>query len=160
MSTLAAERNGSAAVMSAPMTNRMAIAVLALVGLLVSAYMAAYTFGLLGHIACGVGGCQTVQNSPWARFLGVPVSLIGFIGYGALLTAALVGLQPSGTGSRAVATVLAAGATTGLLFSTYLTWLEAFVIHAWCRWCVGSAIIAVGIFLFSLPEFRRLRSAQ
>jgi hypothetical protein len=56
------------------------------------------------------------------------------------------------------ALVLAGGATIGLLFSAYLTYLEAFVIHAWCRWCIASAVLAVLIFIFTLPEFRRLRS--
>ena len=48
-------------------------------------------------------------------------------------------------------------ATGAFLFSVYLSALEQFVIHAWCRWCIGSAAIATLIFLFTLPEFRRLR---
>lgn len=139
------------------MTNRMAITLLALVGVLISLYMSAYTFGLLGEIVCGAGGCETVQHSPWARFMGVPVPLIGLAGYGALFGTALAGVHA--TRSRLVAFVLLAGATIGLLFSAYLTYLEAFVIHAWCRWCIASAALAVLIFLFSLPELRRLRSA-
>ena len=42
------------------------------------------------------------------------------------------------------------------LFSAYLSALEQFVIHAWCRWCIGSAVVATLIFLCTLPEFRRL----
>ena len=40
---------------------RMAIAVLSLVGLLVSAYLSMYKLGYLGAIQCGTGGCETVQ---------------------------------------------------------------------------------------------------
>jgi uncharacterized membrane protein len=141
------------------MLNRMAVALLALIGLLISAYMAAYKFGLLGTIACGSGGCETVQNSPWAVFAGVPVPVIGLLGYGALLAAALLGIQPRFTDDRRVAMVLVAGASVGVLFSAYLTWLEATVIHAWCRWCIVSAVLATLIFIFTLPEFRRTRSA-
>lgn len=138
--------------------NRMVVAVLALVGVLISVYMALYKFGALGEILCGSGGCSTVQNSPWSDFMGVPVPVLGLLGYAALMVTAMMGLQPSFAGRRAVAAVIAAGATIGLLFSAYLTYLEAFVIHAWCRWCIGSAVLATLIFIFALPEFRRLGS--
>lgn len=136
--------------------NRMAVATLALAGVLVSAYMTAHRAGLIGHLACGAGGCQTVQNSPWAVFAGIPVPVIGLVGYGVLFIAAMLAVQPGFAGQRLLALLIAAGATVGLLFSGYLTYLEAFVIHAWCRWCIGSAVLAVLIFVFALPEFRRL----
>lgn len=141
-----------------PMLNRMAIATLALLGVLISVYMSAYKFGLLGSIACGAGGCDMVQNSPWAVMWGVPVPVIGLVGYLALLVTAMIGVQPATTTSRVVPLILAGGAVTGLAFTAYLTYLEAFVIHAWCRWCIGSAVLATLIFLFAIPEFRRLRS--
>jgi uncharacterized membrane protein len=139
--------------------NRMMIALLALLGLLLSGYLSAYKLGLFGTIVCGTGGCDTVQNSPWAVFLGVPVPFIGFAGYAALFVLALVGLQPRFVTSRRLATLLLAGATIGLLFTAYLTYLEAAVIHAWCRWCLGSAAIATLVFLAALPELRNLRRA-
>ena len=43
----------------------------------------------------------------------------------------------------------------GLLFTAYLTWLELFVIHAICRWCVGSAVIITLIFLLAVLDLRR-----
>src|SRR5690606_25169493 len=140
------------------MTNRMAIAVLALIGILISMYMSAYTFGLLGTIACGTGGCETVQNSPWAVFMGVPVPVIGLLGYGALFATSMAGLQPRFMDDRRVAAILVAGAVVGVAFSAYLSWLEATVINAWCRWCIGTAIIAVLVFVFTIPEFKRMRS--
>ena len=50
-------------------------------------------------------------------------------------------------------TVLLSGGA--LLFSAYLTYLELFVIHAICRWCVGSAVIITAIFVLSLLDARR-----
>jgi uncharacterized membrane protein len=139
------------------MLNRMGLALLALVGVLISAYMSAYKFGLLGTIVCGSGGCETVQNSPWAVFLGVPVPLIGLVGYGGLLALSLAGIQPRFEDDRRIPALLLAGATIGLAFSAYLTWLEFAVIHAWCRWCIISAVLATLIFLLALPELARLR---
>jgi len=138
----------------------MGIALLALVGVLISAYMAAYKFGLLGTIACGTGGCATVQNSPWSVFMGIPVPVIGLVGYGLLLLTALLGLQPRFGGDRRIAVVLLLGALCGAAFSGYLTYLEASVIHAWCRWCIVSAVLAGLILLLSLPEIGRMRETS
>lgn len=129
----------------------------AVVGLLIAGYMSAYKLGWLGVLPCGTGGCETVQNSPWAVFLGVPVPFLGFIGYGIMLAAALLGLQPAFVADRRVAVVLLAGGVMGFGFSGYLTYLEVAVIHAWCRWCVGSAVVATLILLFTIPEALRLR---
>jgi uncharacterized membrane protein len=41
-------------------------------------------------------------------------------------------------------------------FTAYLTYLELFVIHAICRWCVGSALIILSIFILALLDNRRL----
>ena len=136
----------------------MAVALLALIGVLIAAYMSAYKFGMLGSIVCGTGGCETVQNSPWSVFMGIPVPVIGLGGYGLLLLTAILGLQPGFEDDRRVSVVLIMAATIGLAFSVYLSWLEAAVIHAWCRWCIVSAILATLIFIFTLPEFRRIRS--
>ena len=73
------------------MTNRLALALLALAGLFISGYLWLYKLGKIGTIACGTGGCETVQLSPQSRFLGVEVALIGVLGYAALLVLALLG---------------------------------------------------------------------
>jgi uncharacterized membrane protein len=137
--------------------NRMAIALLALIGVLISIYMSAYHFGWLGSLVCGTGGCETVQNSPWATFAGVPVPVIGLVGYGLLLMLSVMGIQERFEDDRRIPLLLTTGAAIGLAFSAYLTYLEASVIHAWCRWCIVSAILATLIFVFTVPEFRRIR---
>lgn len=139
-----------------PPRNRMAIALLALVGLLIALYMLAYALGLTGPVICGVGDCEAVQNSPYSRLGPIPVAAFGVLGYLALLLVSFMGLQPASRGSRFVPGALLAGGALGLVFTAYLTYLEAFVIHAWCQWCVASAIIMVLAFLASLPEVRRL----
>ena len=57
------------------MTRRMLTALVALVGVFVATYLAFYKAGLIGSLACGTGSCETVQQSPWATFLGLPVAL-------------------------------------------------------------------------------------
>lgn len=144
----------------APPMNRMVIAVLSLVGLFVALYLLANKLGLTGPMVCGIGECATVQASKWSMIGPVPVSALGVGGYIALLAAALFGLQPAGLRSRAVSGLLVALSTVALAFSVWLTYLEAFVIRAWCQWCVISAILVTIIFVAALSEVRRLRDGS
>lgn len=136
----------------------MAMAVLSLAGLFVALYLTLHRMGVIGTLACGVdGGCSTVQTSSYATFVGVPVPFIGLAGYLVLFGVSYAAAVGRIGNDRVAAGLLLVLATVAFGFSAYLTALEAFVIHAWCRWCVASAIIAALIFLFSLPEAARLR---
>ena len=136
--------------------NRMGIAVLALIGLLISLYLALHKLGFIGTLACGTGSCEVVQTSKWAVFMGVPVPFWGVAGYGALTTLALAGLQPRFMDSRPLRLALIVGATAAFVFSVYLSAVEQFLIHAWCRWCIASAVVATLIFLCVWPEIRKV----
>ena len=137
------------------MRNRQAIALLALVGFFLALYLWLHQIGVGGELKCGTGGCDTVQASRWARVLGIPVAAYGVVGYAAILAVALAALQPAALERRRPALLLAALATGGVLFSAWLTYLELFVIHAICRWCVGSAVTITIIWLVTLAGLRR-----
>ena len=143
-----------------PPVNRMAIAVLSLAGFFVAFYLLAHHLGWVGSLMCGVGDCATVQASKWAKMGPLPVPLLGVGGYVALLAVSLSGIQPAGTDSLVVSLVLLAFATVAFGLSIWFTYLEAFVIHAWCQWCVVSAILCTLIFLAALPELKRLRNTE
>jgi uncharacterized membrane protein len=138
------------------MIYRMSAALLSLVGLFISAYLYLYKLGSIGDLACGTGGCETVQLSPWSRVAGVEVALIGVLGYAGLLGLSLAALQPGLAGRRWPAALLAGLAGIGVLFTGYLTYLELFVIHAICRWCVASGFVILAIFSVALLDLRRL----
>jgi len=144
----------------APPMNRMVIALLALIGLFVALYLWAHNAGLLGEIVCGVGDCATVQASEFAHIGPVPVSSIGVFGYMVLIALGFVGLRPGHRDSALIGGLLLAGSASGVAFSAWLTYLEAFVIHAWCQYCVISAILITLIFFASLPELARLRGGS
>lgn len=133
---------------------RQAIALLALAGFFVSLYLWLYKIGVAGEIKCGSGGCEVVQLSRWSELLGVPVAFYGVVGYLAILGVALAGLQPGRLDRRGPSFLLAALATGGFLFSAWLTYLEYAVIHAWCRWCVASAVIMTLLWIVSLLALR------
>ncbi len=137
------------------MRYRQAIALLALVGLFVALYLWLHALGFGGAIKCGAsGGCETVQTSPWAVFLGMPVAFYGVVGYLALLVVALASLRPAALPQRLWNVMLVGLASVGLLFTIYLTYLELFVIHAICRWCIGSAVIITASWVVSLLSLK------
>lgn len=138
------------------MIYRMSAALLSLAGLFISAYLYLYKLGRIGSLACGSGGCETVQLSPWSKFAGVEVALIGVLGYAGLLALSLAALQPGLARRRWPASLLAWLAGIGVLFTAYLTYLELFVIHAICRWCVGSGFVILATFVVALLDLRRL----
>jgi len=135
---------------------RQTIALLALVGLFVALYLWLHALGFGGAIKCGAsGGCEVVQTSQWAVFLGLPVAFYGVAGYFALLAVAILGLRPAALPERKWSVLLAGLASAGFLFTLYLTYLELFVIHAICRWCVGSAVIMTVIWVLAVSGLRR-----
>jgi uncharacterized membrane protein len=144
----------------APPLRRMAVAVIAVVGFFLSAYMLLYKLGMIGELTCGAGSCDRVQASQYAVFLGVPVPLWGVLGYALIFGLAFAGLHGRLLNDRRVAAALVATTGAAFAFSMYLTYLEAFVIHAWCRWCVVSALLATALFVLALPELRRARREQ
>jgi uncharacterized membrane protein len=95
------------------------------------------------------GSCEIVQTSEYSKVAGVPVALIGLLGYVAILGSLLV---PEGETSRLATVGLA---VVGFGFSAYLTYRELFSIHRICEWCVSSAVIVALIACLSIWRFLR-----
>jgi uncharacterized membrane protein len=131
----------------------MIVATLSLAGIFVALYLLLYKLGMIGNLSCSVGSCETVNSSKWATFLGLPVAGWGVAWYVAMFVLALVSTGSRFADSIVVSTVLLGVATTGLLFSLYLTYLELFVIDAICQWCVVSAVIVTIIFLACVADY-------
>jgi uncharacterized membrane protein len=113
---------------------RGAIFALALVGLCVAAYLTYVHYEDIKPV-CGLGGdCQKVQTSQWSKVGGVPVALLGLIGYALILASLFV----PGEAGRVAGAFLA---LIGFAFSAYLTYRELFSIDAICPWCVVSACL-------------------
>jgi len=118
---------------------RIAVAVLALAGIGVAGYLTWVHYADAEPIcAGGGGGCEKVQSSKYAELAGVPVALLGLIGYCAILAS----LALPGDGGRFVGALLA---LVGFGFSAWLTYVELFEIDAICQWCVASAVIMTAL---------------
>jgi uncharacterized membrane protein len=114
---------------------RLAARAIVVVGVAVAAYLTYVHYaGLQPFCAGGSGGCERVQSSSYAKLAGVPVAVLGLAGYVAIAVA----LSAAGERAQLAAAALA---VTGFGVSAYLTYLELFVIHAICQWCVASAVL-------------------
>ena len=138
------------------MNKRMLAALVALAGMFVALYLTLYKLGYIGTLVCAVGSCETVQTSKWATFLGLPVGMWGVGYYVAVLALSLAGLSPALAERLSVSRLLVGLTGFGLLFSLWLTYLELFVIHAICQWCVISAILAAALFVISVLDLREV----
>ncbi len=119
-----------------------------LAGLLVAGYLA-YVETTLTDATCGViGHCNVVQQSNYAYVFGVPIGIIGVVGYLVMMGAWAVGHLWD---SRIAYTLLFVLALSGVAFSTYLTFLEPFVIGASCVWCLTSAVMMMLVVLLVAP---------
>jgi len=128
----------------------MVVSVLSLIGIFVAVYLLLWKVGVLGELSCTTSGCETVQTSEYSDFLGLPVALYGTGGFVSLFVVAIAGLQPRWVDRKEPTTLLTVLSGVGVAFSAYLTYLEASVIHAWCQWCVASAILITMVFVVSV----------
>jgi uncharacterized membrane protein len=132
----------------------MIIAALSLGGVGLATYLAMYKLGYIGTLACTIGSCETVNLSRWATFLGIPVAVWGLGFYVLLFAVALLGTMDRFADAPWVSHALLVLTGWGVIFSGWLTYLELFVIHAICMFCVMSAILITITFLVSVVEWR------
>lgn len=137
--------------------HRQIIAALSLCGIFLAAYLTLYHYGYVGTIACGTGGCETVQASRWAMLLGLPVALWGAGYYASVFAVSAVGSIGAHAERRWPTDVLLALNGWGVVFSAYLTWIEIARVHAICRYCVGSASVVLALFALSVLDLRSRR---
>jgi uncharacterized membrane protein len=131
---------------------RTVLLALAVLGVLISAYLTWTHFAGLTPVCTGSGeGCQTVQSSRYASVLGIPVALLGLIAYSGLIFSTALWRETGIYLGFLISLV-------GTLFSAYLTYLEIFVIGALCQWCLASAAIMLAALvcatLAALPLLR------
>jgi uncharacterized membrane protein len=112
--------------------------VLAVLGLGVAGYLTYVHYAGIDPVCNIAHGCAKVQRSSYAELAGVPVAVLGLVGYVAILAALLV---PGETARLAAALT----ALVGFGFSGYLTYRELVTIDAICQWCVASAVLMTGL---------------
>jgi uncharacterized membrane protein len=125
---------------------------LSVLGLAIAGYLTYVHYAGVSPVCEIAHGCEKVQTSEWSKVAGVPVALLGLLGYAAILAATLA------PGETAL-TAAAGTALIGAGFSVYLTYREVFTIHAICIWCVASAIIMVLLAIVTTARLLRADTA-
>jgi uncharacterized membrane protein len=131
---------------------RITLLVLTVIGLGVASYLTYVHYAGINPVCTAGGSCLKVQTSVYSKLAGVPVALMGLIGYVAILISLLL---PESETSRFATAAFTFG---GFGFSAYLTYRELFSIHAICEWCASSAVIMTVMMCLSVWRF--LRGAQ
>jgi uncharacterized membrane protein len=129
---------------------RVTLIVLAAVGIALAGYLT-YLHYSGTTPPCSIKGnpCSQVQKSRYSELAGIPVALIGLLGYIVILGSLLA---PEGERTRFATMALTLG---GLGFSVYLTYREVFTLHKICEWCVGSAVLMTIMTGLSVWRFLR-----
>ena len=117
------------------------VAILAVCGIAVSSVSLQHHYATSKTAYCDIGetfNCDIVNRSQYSSVFGIPVALIGMLGY-----AALVGLATVYRERRETPVMLFSGAAVGLAFALYLTYIEARVLGVWCILCLSSLAVIV-----------------
>ncbi|MEP7285898.1 MAG: vitamin K epoxide reductase family protein [Chloroflexota bacterium] len=150
--------NSMALEMSKPRRDGLRIAsiVLSVIGIVISGYI---VFAELTNTqtACpqtATFNCDLVQHSIYSTVGPIPVAYLGLAGYLVIIAVLLLETRLGFLTTYGKMIVFAA-TLFGVLFSGYLTSIEAFVLKSWCLWCVGSAITMTLLFLVSFARIWR-----
>jgi uncharacterized membrane protein len=129
---------------------RLALALVAVAGLALASYLTYVHYRPDALLCTTGGGCETVQESDYATLAGIPVALLGALGYLAVLVLVAIDTR----GARLATAVLG---VTSVCFAAYLVLLQAFVIDAWCTWCLVNDLVVVPLLAgLSLVRLRGL----
>ena len=144
---------------SGPRWVRVVMAVLATIGVIDTGSITLHKWGLLGSLSCssngflGCTGCDKVLSSAWGSLFGQPLSLFGFLAYGAMLLLAVIPLVTSAPSLQAPTRWGAFVLSTAMaVFSLVLVGVMAFAIRDCCPFCILSALLSLSLFVLSLLQ--------
>lgn len=101
---------------------------------------------------CTIGGCETVLTSKYAQIFGIPVSLMGTLYYLAIIVLIIIFLDTKKEIFLRIPVLLS---FLGLIASIYFSYLQLFVINAFCPYCAVSALTSLTIFILSVHILRK-----
>ena len=123
--------------------------VLAALATLDALYLLIFKLTGNSHMCLGNGGCHDVNFSPYSEIYGIPVSIFGLLAYLAILGILFLEARVKIIKENGPLVNFGIG-LVGVAFSIYLTYLEIYVIHAICPFCVASAILITLIFILAI----------
>ena len=132
------------------------IACMAVIGFFISVYSFMHNQAWVSGNFCTLSStvnCDIVNRGPYSSIFGIPVSLLGVIGYFLMAVGAF--MKVSHPEDRGLTLFTAIVVTCGFVFSLYLTALEFFVINAWCILCIASQLLMLINFILIFSLWKR-----
>lgn len=102
-----------------------------------------------------IAGCSEVLSSRYAVVAGLPLAAVGAAAYFSVFSLATL----AAFGYRVAGTLMTALVLLMFLFSLWLIYLQAFVIHAFCQFCLLSAAVTTALTVIALLARRTARVA-
>ncbi len=127
---------------------------LTIIGLLVSIYMTIYKFTNNESMCIGSSGCSEVNASRYSEINGIPVAVLGVVGYAAILGLLFIEQRP-GFIQENGGLLFFGISLIGFLFTLYLIYLEIALIKAYCPFCLTSQAVMIVIFIISVIRLAR-----
>lgn len=120
--------------------------IIALLGFVDAVYLTTKYYS--GNINCSIiSGCQEVLGSQYSDIIGIPLALLGSLYYLFVLIAAMLYIDSQNKWALKIISIFP---TIGFLFSIWLTYLQAYVIKAFCQYCLLSALTSTILFVLSI----------
>lgn len=134
-----------------------AIVLLSLAGTGVSGYLLSFRLAEKPVLCFTGGGCEQVNASAYSTLFGLPVSAYGLGLYLLLVILGVLWARRPGAAGEGLRLAVFGLALVGFLFSGYLTAVEAFILHAYCTWCLTSFGIIAAVMVLAALGLRQSR---
>ena len=123
----------------------------ALLGFFDASYLAAKHFAGVVPPCNLFSGCEIVTTSKYSLIFGVPVALLGALYYAAVFFLALLYLDTRNDRYIVLAALLT---FAGFGFSLWFMFVQAFILYAFCQYCLFSALTSTILFVLGLAVLR------
>jgi uncharacterized membrane protein len=125
---------------------QFAASVVALLGFTDSIYLTIHHYNAT-EVPCGItGGCEQVLTSTYAEIAGIPLGVFGGIAYFTAFALAFL----SAYGNELTWKLFGVLATMMAAASCWFIFVQAYYIHAYCQYCLGSALTSFTLFVLFL----------
>ena len=124
------------------------------VGLFISGYLTIVKL-TSAEVLCVDGGifdCAAVENSQWATMFGIPVAILGLLGYASIGVLLILENFSPAAYRPALQVATFAIVLISWLFSMWLVYVQAIILHAFCQWCLAHELNIT--ILFGIVSYR------
>lgn len=106
---------------------------------------------------CTTNGCDTVLTSTYSTAAGIPVSLLGALYYLLVLVGVFAYLESKNTKILKWALLFT---IFGLLGSLWFLYVQAFILNAYCQYCLGSAATSIVLFITAAVTLKKYQVGE